>query len=67
MACKISKLPGRGRGLVAQRPIQAGEVVLTENAVFLIVEEECLGQVCSACLRTAGGGVPFYCATASWK
>ena len=54
MAC-IKDVAGKGRGLVAERPIKAGEVVISEKPILLVAEEQYLAQVCGACLRIANG------------
>jgi hypothetical protein len=55
----VREVAGKGRGLVAERPFKAGEVVLSEKAILLVAEEQYLGQVCSACLKIAVGGMNF--------
>jgi hypothetical protein len=47
----IQALEGRGRGLVAQRDIKAGEVILSEEPILLTVSQEAKDAACAHCLR----------------
>lgn len=59
--CAIS---GRGNGLVASRPIQAGEDVLVETPLLLTVGPDASMAVCTTCLRCLGGSAEA-CTTCS--
>ena len=50
------ELPGKGRALVADRALRAGEVALQELPAVLVVEEECLSTICANCLQLAQQG-----------
>ena len=41
----------QGRFLVATRDLQAGELVIEEPDVLLVVAHECLEDYCALCLR----------------
>ena len=52
----ITDIQGRGRGLVAQRPISAGEVVLTDQPVLLLTNYTQDTRYCSSCLQSVQQG-----------
>jgi hypothetical protein len=53
-AFKVQDLPGRGRGLVAARDLQPGEVVLSDAPLLLTPAQEARTAVCATCLRIVG-------------
>jgi hypothetical protein len=50
----VQDLPGRGRGLVAARDLQPGEVVLSDAPLLLTPAQEARTAVCATCLRIVG-------------
>lgn len=55
-------LPGRGIGLVATRPIAAGEILVREAPILLVPEGAAAPAVCAACLcYLPAGGVTTPC------
>lgn len=49
------QIVGAGRGLVADRLIRAGEVVLSEAPLILTPSQELCSSVCANCLRFVQG------------
>ena len=47
---ELKQLPGRGRGLVTTRDVQAGEVLIAEEPLLLTVSQEFKDHACSNCL-----------------
>lgn len=47
----VREIPGRGLGVVATRPLQSGEVILTELPILLYPQASAVSEVCSFCLR----------------
>mmetsp|Transcript_2950 Transcript_2950/g.8310 ORF Transcript_2950/g.8310 Transcript_2950/m.8310 type:complete len:377 (+) Transcript_2950:228-1358(+) len=58
-------VPGRGRGLFAARDIAAGETVLAERPLLLVVSPEYRDLVCTQCLRGLGGTAALQCSACS--
>ncbi|KAG2452933.1 hypothetical protein HYH02_002272 [Chlamydomonas schloesseri] len=52
----VAQIPGRGRGLVASRPIAAGEVVLSEAPMLAYPSDKHQHQVCYHCLAAMPPG-----------
>jgi len=52
----IVEIPGKGRGMVATRRIDANEAVVWEEPVAWELEESCRSSHCAACLRPASTG-----------
>lgn len=48
---EVKAIPGRGFGTVAARPINAGEMVLTELPIMLYPQQSMCASSCSFCLR----------------
>ena len=53
----VSEVKERGRALVADRPISAGEVVLTDQPALLLPDDNCLSSFCFTCLQGIPAGV----------
>uniref|UniRef100_A0A383WD32 SET domain-containing protein n=1 Tax=Tetradesmus obliquus TaxID=3088 RepID=A0A383WD32_TETOB len=49
-AVEVRALPGRGRGLVTTRQVEAGEAVLVEEPLLLTVSQEAKDNACAHCL-----------------
>ncbi|KAF6257373.1 hypothetical protein COO60DRAFT_1233872 [Scenedesmus sp. NREL 46B-D3] len=49
-AVEVKALPGRGRGLVTARQIEAGEAVVVEEPLLLTVSQEAKDNACAHCL-----------------
>ena len=49
-AVQLKHIPGRGRGLVTTRHVEAGEIVLAEEPLLLTVSQEFKDRVCVNCL-----------------
>ncbi|CAG9461212.1 unnamed protein product [Pedinophyceae sp. YPF-701] len=64
----IEDLPGKGRGLVAARPLHAGEVIVAEEPALTVVCEAYKEVCCCSCLRqcTEGQSVCQACGQASF-
>ena len=50
------EIPGRGIGLVAARDIQAGETVLVDEPLLLVVHTAFAAHACAQCLRMLDAG-----------
>jgi len=49
-AVELKIIPGRGRGLITTRHVDAGEIVLAEEPLLLTVSQEFKDLVCTNCL-----------------
>ena len=59
-ACSVQNLAGRGRGVVAERPLEAGEILLQEVPLAAVVLEEFSSTVCHQVrTSTAGANTEF--------
>ena len=58
-AFEIKSLGSKGRGLVATRDIKGGEVVLSEEPLFLYGDKELDKRTCARCLRLAERGKEY--------
>jgi hypothetical protein len=45
------EIPGRGLGIVAERPLHAGETILTDSPTVLYPQASAGSEVCNFCLR----------------
>ncbi|XP_068241481.1 SET and MYND domain-containing protein 4-like [Palaemon carinicauda] len=57
-AVKVASIPGKGRGIVATRDINTGEVIGVEKAVCVNIKNEELDTYCSYCLRHCFNPIP---------
>jgi hypothetical protein len=49
-AVEVKALPGRGRGLITVRQVEAGEVIIVEEPLLLTVSQEAKDNACAHCL-----------------
>eukprot|EP00803_Ostreobium_quekettii_P008093 evm.model.scf_3553.1 EVM.evm.TU.scf_3553.1 scf_3553:1881-7957(-) len=58
---RVQDVPGRGRGLFTTRDVAAGEVVIAERPLLLVVAEKFKTSVCATCGRLAGRDGAIVC------
>ena len=55
-AVSVAPVPGKGLGVVAARPIRAGEAVFADYPRLLTPAWECRARFCALCLRDVQAG-----------
>jgi len=48
---RVDEISGRGLGVVAERPLLAGETIITEMPTVLYPQASAVSKVCNFCLR----------------
>jgi hypothetical protein len=48
---EVKDMPGRGLGVVAKTPLQAGETIITDMPIVLYPQSSAISEVCNFCLR----------------
>jgi hypothetical protein len=48
---RVVEIPGRGLGVMAERPLQAGETIITEMPIVMYPQSSAVSEVCNFCLR----------------
>ena len=54
-SCRSQDIDGAGRGLVAAKPIKAGEMLLRNTPLLLTPSQDMHKHVCANCLRFVQG------------
>ena len=55
---EIKEISNRGLGVVATRPLKAGEVILAELPILVYPQASALRDVCSFCMRWLSSPLP---------
>lgn len=59
----LREIPGRGVGVVATRPLAAGEVILSELPILMYPQASAAAACCAHCLRCLAAPAPAACPT----